>query len=563
MIVLKKVFILFFLLSIKVYCQISDRSSREIDSLIQKDQWDLAHYKLTDENTQFKRLSRYPLHYHLLIKLDSVTVLYKKGKYPQSGEALLRIIKEIHDNKKELKSYYSPLNHIAVTRLFYIEKRLGNVSQGLKYLSFFSSEMESVYRKKQKLLFGVAHIELGNYKKGIEILNSRLKDIKEDYNHLLFSKFLHDKETAATYNTKGDAFIKWYKSTGEKKYLDSSRYSYNMAFNIMKDSPYFSNYSKALHLYRQANTALLQKKYHDAGTLFTRCEKNPELMNKNLSRECVWVGKAETCTYLKKTDSAFYYINKIDNEKNSECSYENKLKILHLLSLNYENIGDNKNAYKYAKISLSEIDRINQQKHVGNYFLGKYEQQEIILSSKKMIEENEKKSFILITVIIFISTLTIVLFIYHYKRKSNTYSGTAYQEREHDAIPFTEGIPLIIDNELVNQILKKLEDLESGKKFLSNNFKLSNLAKQLNTNTAYLSQIINQHKGMSFSEYVNDLRIDYIVSELQNNSVLRKYTIQTMSKEAGYKSTTTFISAFKKKTMTTPSEYIRKLKNVD
>ncbi len=120
---------------------------------------------------------------------------------------------------------------------------------------------------------------------------------------------------------------------------------------------------------------------------------------------------------------------------------------------------------------------------------------------------------------------------------------------------------IAIDNELVNRILRKLDTLESSEKFLSNNFKLSHVAKQLNTNTAYLSQIINQHKGVTFSEYTNNLRIDYVLRQLHENSRFCKYTIQTIAEEIGYKSSTTFIKAFKDRVQMTPSDYIKQIEN--
>lgn len=119
---------------------------------------------------------------------------------------------------------------------------------------------------------------------------------------------------------------------------------------------------------------------------------------------------------------------------------------------------------------------------------------------------------------------------------------------------------IIVEDKVVNRILNNLDLLESKKEFLSQNFKLTSMAKQLNTNTAYLSKILNEHKGISFSEYINDLRINYVLKELEQNAIFRKYTIQTISEEIGYKSSTTFIKAFKDRTEMTPSQYIKKLR---
>ena len=45
--------------------------------------------------------------------------------------------------------------------------------------------------------------------------------------------------------------------------------------------------------------------------------------------------------------------------------------------------------------------------------------------------------------------------------------------------------------------------------FLNKDFSLAILAGQLDTNTKYLSEIINSHYHMNFNTYINRLRINY------------------------------------------------------
>lgn len=571
MILVKKLLlILIFFIPIKIYLQeISDlKASREIDSLIKKDQWELAHFKLSNENIKFKRLSKYELNYDILIKLDSASALYRKGKYEESKKALLQTMNFIESNKNRLSlSNYEGLKHMGMTTLFYTEKRLGNVAQGLKYLSFFSRGISPVYIKKQRLYFAIAHIELGDYKKGIDLLRIRLNDVRMDTTHVLYNKIITEKEIATTYNTIADTYIKWYKDTGEKKFLDSSQINYEKAYSAVKKAPLISQYSKALHINRLANIALLKKQYKYSLSLYNICENDSSLMEKGFSREAIWLGKAENYTFLKKTDSAFYYIHKLYDEKaDSKLAYDIQLKIYHLLSINYENLGDNKNAYKFAKLSLSEIQKKKVRDDSGNIFLGMYEQQQIKSISDEMLKENKKNILLLIALIV-LTCSGIIFYAVDRQKKRKKKALLEIQKRQEKfnianidpAADEKTETPLIIEDELVNRILKKIELMESGEKFLSNKFKLANVAKQLNTNTAYLSQIINQHKGMSFSEYVNTLRIDYVLKELQENPKFRKYTIQTISEEVGYKSPTTFINSFKSRVNMTPSSYIKQL----
>lgn len=569
MILIKKILIICFFVSLKLFSQNSfnQNESLKIDSLIKKDQWDLVHLKLLNENLKFKRISNYKLPYHLLIKLDSSTVLYKKGKYSEAKKAVLSSINQVEINKSSLSlSHYSGLKHIAITRLFYIEKRLGNISQGLKYLNLFSRGMDPIYNKKRLIFYAVAYTELGNYPKSIKLLNTHLKDILSDEKGILYRGVPRIEEIAATHNTKGDTFVKWYKDSGNKKILDSAQCSYKKATEIMKSNSYLGPYSRALLIGRLANISLLRKQYKYSLYLYNKCEQDSVLMGKNFSRETVWLGKAEIYTFLEKSDSALYYIHKLYSEKTPvKCTYENRLKIYYLLSLNYENKSDNTNAYKFAKLSLSEIGKKKVQDIYGNNFLGKYEQMEIKSVSDEIVNENKKNTFLLIAFI----TASIGFIFYKYnKRKKRIFAEfqKTIEERENTLVRIfaveKNKNSTIVEDKVANRILNNLDLLESKKLFLSNNFKLTSMAKQLNTNTAYLSNILNEHKGISFSEYINDLRISYVLKELEQNQVFRKYTIQTISEEIGYKSSTTFIKAFRDRTKMTPSKYIKELNNL-
>ena len=568
MILIKRLLIVHaFLIGLKIFSRntADQKFSAETDDLIKKDRMDLVNINLNNENIKFKRPSEYSLRYDLLIKLDSVSALYKKGGYLNAEKGYLTILNKIENDKTQLTSAdYESLKHIGISGLFYIEKRLGNVSQGLKYLQFFSKGINSVQKKKQRLFFAVANIELGNYKKGIQTLNLRINDILLDTEDVLYSHSSKPEEIALTYNAKGDAFIKWFKDTGKKTYLDSSKINYEKAYKVLKSLPDYSQYSKSVLIDHLANIALLKKQYLYSLSLYNTCEKDSLLMKENFSSEAIWLGKAEIYTFLNKTDSAFYYISKLNNKVNH--TYESKLKMYHLMSINYENTGDHKNAYKFAKLSLAEMEKKKNWDNSGHTFLRMNEQQEIKFLSEEMLNKNKRYSFLSIALIILIFSIIILYIIYrNNKRKKIIFSELPQKIDEinnsnmYPLMAQKEEVPLIIEDELVRRILKKITLMELDKKFLSNDFKLSHIAKQVNTNTTYLSQIINQHKGMTFSEYVNDLRISYILKELSENPKLRKYTIKTISEEIGYKSASTFINAFKNRANMTPSYYIQLL----
>nr|WP_246625384.1 helix-turn-helix domain-containing protein [Edaphocola aurantiacus] len=88
---------------------------------------------------------------------------------------------------------------------------------------------------------------------------------------------------------------------------------------------------------------------------------------------------------------------------------------------------------------------------------------------------------------------------------------------------------------------------------------LSYLATHINTNTKYLSRVINQHKQKDFNGYINELRVNYIIVQLNSDPVWRKYKISTLADEAGFSSHSKFATVFKSITGLSPSLFIQYL----
>ncbi|WP_370895989.1 helix-turn-helix domain-containing protein [Chryseobacterium gossypii] len=116
-----------------------------------------------------------------------------------------------------------------------------------------------------------------------------------------------------------------------------------------------------------------------------------------------------------------------------------------------------------------------------------------------------------------------------------------------------------ISNEKEAEIIKNLLELEEKKLYLKQEYNQAYVAKKLNTNTTYLSQTINKYMKKSFSEYTNELRVNYILKELSENKKIRGYTTQALADLVGYKSGISFARTFKEKTGVTPFQYIEKL----
>lgn len=122
-----------------------------------------------------------------------------------------------------------------------------------------------------------------------------------------------------------------------------------------------------------------------------------------------------------------------------------------------------------------------------------------------------------------------------------------------------ESTETAMTDETTEVLLKKLKKFEESKNFLNSNISVASLATDLNTNTKYLSQIINTHKKKNFNNYINALRIDYIMQELYDNPKIRKYKIAVLAEMSGFASREVFTSIFKKETDMPPSYFIKNL----
>ena len=190
------------------------------------------------------------------------------------------------------------------------------------------------------------------------------------------------------------------------------------------------------------------------------------------------------------------------------------------------------------------------------------EKQEIIDS----LEKNKKNRIIVI--IVLSSLLFLVIFFLVKNNKKKKIYQTRFQElfEKQEKGPSTvekyenkQPQDIGISDVIVEDILRKLGSFEEKEKFLEPNLTVSILSKELKTNSKYLSKIINSYKNKSFSNYVNDLRIDFVVEKLKLDSKFRKYTIKAIANEIGFNTTEAFSKSFHKRTGIYPSFFLKQL----
>lgn len=116
--------------------------------------------------------------------------------------------------------------------------------------------------------------------------------------------------------------------------------------------------------------------------------------------------------------------------------------------------------------------------------------------------------------------------------------------------------------ELADELYDKiLHIIVVQKKYKDVNFSAKDLAKELKTNTRYLSAVINSRFGMNYSCLLNEYRIKDALHLLIDKRYLDK-NVEEISAMVGFANRQSFYAAFYKNVGETPNSYRkRKLEN--
>lgn len=134
-----------------------------------------------------------------------------------------------------------------------------------------------------------------------------------------------------------------------------------------------------------------------------------------------------------------------------------------------------------------------------------------------------------------------------------------------DALPETETLPLVhrsvkyeksgLSAAQAREWLDQLDQLMTGKKpFLDPMLNLPQLAAHLDLTPHQLSQLLNQFKGESFSDFVNRFRVEHFKRAVKDPANAH-LSLLSIAFDSGFNSKAAFNAVFKKITGLTPSEF--------
>jgi len=477
-------------------------------------------------------------------------------KLKETSSLLIDLAKKYKLKDKEITSYLLYTQTIS---------QLGYSEEVLEKLTLAKQVAEEIENKTllEVVLFRISIFQYlsGDTKKSLKYLKKLLAKLKEkdqnenkpQYNWNINSKKVKSLITHQYINLKNLDSIKFYNglrkieiSKDTTNYHDRKYFLLNEAeISLLEEKPLQAeekvNSAFNLEVDKDMPHVLFEKSYYYGRIAFAKQDYRQAIKH------------LENALELYYEDSP-YMIN----------LYPNYYKILAFASLKIAN--ENK-AEKYFQKHLLLISNNNNFK---NSLKSKFKDIEIKQYNNKLQlakTKNREHLFLIIigSVLFFI---VIIGFLFHNKKIKNQNKkrfnvlAEKYKNAEESIEKPNKTIKrkTKIKDSKVLAILKDLKLLEQKKFYLSTDCSLSTTAKKINTNTSYLSKVINSNYGKTFNTYVNELRIDYVIIRINEDKFFMRYTIQSIANEIGFKSKESFNKAFRKQTGILPSYYIKQLK---
>ena len=416
--------------------------------------------------------------------------------------------------------------------------------------------------------------KVGNYVLAINSAKECENFINSNENLFTNDKLILKK--ANTYINLGYFYESFfYQNKSRLNLLDSSEYYYKKALIYSKDLVNIKikcqiNLSNIYILKRKPKKA--EKLY--LSTLILAKENNLEsYISVNYNLGDLYYNQSnyhKALIHFKKVDSLcqLYDLNRMDHV---DCMFS--------MAKIYNFYNDINNSEKYLSLYNSELKKnsntlLKQQTDINSKLASEIVKKEVLeLQEEINFKRNVKYLYVFIVIII---VLILLFFLYKIRKEKKLANDKIIKlieefknklEIKELSIDDNEEVilnnSLSIDEEKENEIIDKLRKLEDSKYFLNADFNLQKVAKKIKTNTTYLSYVVNKRIGKSFSEYSNELKINYVIDELIHNVTYRKYSTQAIAESVGFKNAVSFSKSFNKRTGVTPAQFIKKISEID
>ncbi len=497
-------------------------------------------------------------------------MLSKESNYKLAEELFHISFKEI-DNIKNTQLQLEEKIYI----LYYYSRHLlaehtlelanEKINEGLR----LSEELNNVVMQiKFKNLIGRSFSLLGLGEKAIKNGKNTIRDIKS-LEQSLPSSFYNNSLFYAHLNT-GNRTLNYYLQDSVKNasYLDSTKHYLNAAQNFISLKNYKLSSEQKMHLLNlNADVSYFKKNYKNAIAYYEQSLKI--VSSENFGKRIFQIKFALAECYffsgdLKTTKQI------LDELSSKDLNQYSLLKNKALINYYYAQIhlksGDISKALKYTDSFNNQLDAYY--KNISDLKVSIFTDNEL-RKKKEILDKLFKEKQTNSDLIFYLKTggasalILIILTVIYLKRQRRRFETKIDSLVKHiDNLENKKGSSTPkIDEAKALEILKRLKEIESLELFTSQDYSLNMVAKKIESNSVYVSMVINDYWKKSFIQYTNELRVNYILLKLKEDPVYQKFTLIAIAESAGYKSLRSFNKHFKSITELTPKQYLKYLKS--
>ncbi|QOW09912.1 AraC family transcriptional regulator [Kaistella flava (ex Peng et al. 2021)] len=194
-----------------------------------------------------------------------------------------------------------------------------------------------------------------------------------------------------------------------------------------------------------------------------------------------------------------------------------------------------------------------------------------LLDQKKGLEKSNFNRTMLASVLLLLIIILLIYYIFYFrKRREVKLKYLALLNTLNDdqrGIGVERNIPKSaaesnrkLTDTITLDLIEKFKIFEENKDFLKPGLTQNKLAVRMKTNTNYLSKFINQSKGMNFTRYIAELRIEYITKLLYTERKYLNYNIEAIAEEFGYANRQSFSDQFFEINGIRPIDFVKRRK---
>lgn len=381
----------------------------------------------------------------------------------------------------------------------------------------------------------------------------------------LYRQAMYLGEKTASWNTVVRAFINICSITGEENSEQAIKDDINWFLSqpIPAETPML-DYAKTN---AQGRLLTLKGDYQGALKVFEQLEsklKDDMQMGMYL---CITYSYLAQCYYLMgDMANDLVYVHKMYDTAKDYGLLDLQVASLRFLYETYADTGDKTKAEKYRIEYLEMKDSLNTSRALegirDQHFI--YEIKSVEEQKRELAQKSRQRALMIVIVAIVALAIAIVSLLLWHKNRQLKQRNAALYRRTQEMLEVTkeqkgkryqhsnlkdDDKPMLLD--------KIYEVFDTSQEIFNPDFNLDQMAHLVGSNSNYVSQVINELAEKKFATLLGDARVREACRRFNDDKFFGRLTIEGVAMSVGFRSRTSMVSAFKRVTGLTPSEYIK------